>query len=192
MITPCQFFNCWKAACVAQQPTLLNEWERSANYTATILRNHPPGSVIERVAACLGLTSYCEYYSLDAILFKDCDRVTNVPAGQTWVHNIRVAFEHEGHFRSGLFQETSHLLITRAELRVLVTYPEGDADDSVALKMEFKRLAEIIYASGLVDPAFLLITGRRTGPGEYVWTGIEWKGYLYSGGDFIPLSCEHE
>lgn len=195
VITPCQFFECWKAACLAQQTALLSTWEQSKNYTGSILRNHPPGSVIAQVAACLGLTSYCEYYWLDAILFKeagegqDGDRVKNVPPGQTWVHTIRVAFEHEGDFRSGLFQETSHLMIMRAELRVLVTYPERDADDSAFFQSELARLAEIIRATGLPDPAFLLITGRRTHHDGSNWTNIEWKGYLYSGGKFVPLVC---
>ncbi|MBC8883343.1 hypothetical protein H9X57_07600 [Flavobacterium piscinae] len=63
------------------------------------------------------------YYSLDAILYKEEFLVPNIKTNTFWFREIEVAFEHENNFNKNLFQEVSHLLITNSHLKVLVTYP---------------------------------------------------------------------
>lgn len=176
-----EFFTAWQAECSVQRKVLLEAWDSSPDYTAAVLRNYPAGSVVAEVGRRLNLATYCEYYGLDAIFFADRnerndrnDRVHCSPLGQTWVHTIQVAFEHENHFASGLFQEVSHLLITRADLRVLVTYP----DDGEAAELD--RLSQIIKATKLDDPAFLLITGKRDDKQDGIWTNIVWTGRVHT------------
>ena len=178
------FFSAWKAVCVAREGDILNNWETAPNYTALILGDRPD-SIAKQVARALDpmgqLKVYTAgYYALDAIFFTDADVVPCRPDGSTWVQNIRVAFENENFFTSGLFQETSHLLITRADLRVLVTYPENNDVDP-----ELERLSEIIAKSGLVEPAFLFITGQRINNKS----GVEWLAYTYRGGKLVPSTA---
>lgn len=183
------FFTAWQAECSVQRKVLLEAWDSSPDYTAAVLRNYPAGSVVAEVGRRLNLATYCEYYGLDAIFFADRnerndrnDRVHCSPLGQTWVHTIQVAFEHENHFASGLFQEVSHLLITRADLRVLVTYPEAYPEQP-----ELGRLSQIIKAANLGDQTFLLITGRRvTGP-DGNGVEIKWTGRVHQGGSWVEL-----
>lgn len=150
-ISPLMFFDAWKRVCFNRQVELLAAWQYKKPYTNEIF--HVKGAVIEGVAEDIGLDVYSGYYSLDAIFVRKgkCDRVHCSPARQNWFHNIRVAFEHENSFRSGLFQEVSHLLITRADLRVLVTYPEA-----CDLETELKILSQVISESDLAfgDPSF--------------------------------------
>lgn len=175
-ITPERFFTAWCAECAHQKDNLLGSWERTPNYTNAIMRNCPPGSVIEGVATRLGREAYCEYYGLDAVLFQGDDRVYCAPAGETWLQNIDIAFEHENHFRSGVFQEASHLLVTRCNLRVLVTYPEAYDE-----RPELECLKRVIGAAKLPDPGFLLITGRRIDRKiDGTWGDIHWRGQAYT------------
>jgi len=172
-ITPSTFFAAWREACADRQMQLIDVWEKPAHYTAAIL-GRTTDAIVTRVAEKLKLRLYREYYSIDAVFFRDTDRVPNVPEGETWIHSIQVAFEHENFFESGLFQETSHLLITRAELRVLVTYPE-----MFNVALETQRLSEIIRLSGQTGQSFLLITGKRkTSPNGA--TTIDWLGYTFA------------
>lgn len=179
-ITAPTFFNAWKRACEGRKEALLEAWPRAKPYTAQIF--HVEDAVIKGVAEELELDVYSGYYSVDAIFIRKGkgDRVHCAPSNQNWFHNIRIAFEHENSFRSGLFQEVSHLLITRADLRVLVTYPEG-----YDLAAELKNLEQIIKESdlGTADPAFLFIAGKRIESN----TGIEWCAYTYQQGNLEPM-----
>jgi len=178
-----EFFEVWKCVCARRTARLLEVWSLSGKvYTAEIL--DVENAVIQEIAAKLGLKVYCGYYHLDAIFYKEHgDRVHCAPQGQTWVQNIRIAFEHENHFNSGLFTETSHLLITRADLRVLVTYTEEPEETD--LKRELKNLGQIIAESDLsADPAFLFIVGKRIDSQKEV----EWRAFTFENKQLQPLA----
>jgi len=179
-ITAQQFFEAWKKVCESRKPRLLKEWELCPNYTAEIF--DADGAVIQGLAEELKLDAYQSYYSIDAIFVnKTNDRVHCAPKTQNWFQNIRIAFEHENIFRSGLFQEVSHLLITRANLRVLVSYPDNEGD----LESELVKLAQIISDSDLAetDPAFLFIVGERINSN----TNILWQAYIYRDNKLLPM-----
>jgi len=183
IISPSSFFDAWKRVCGRRKRELLEAWPRAKPYTAQIF--HVDDAVIDGVAKELDLDVYSGYYSVDAIFIRKGkgDRVHCAPINQHWFHNIRIAFEHENSFRSGLFQEVSHLLVTRADLRVLVTYPEN-----YNLEAELKVLAQIIAESDLAggDPSFLFIVGRRI-ESEGQYTNIDWQAYTYHSSAFQPL-----
>ena len=178
-ISPDQFFDAWHRVCSRHKEALLAKWKNAGEFTSEIF--YIERSVTAEIAGELGLEFYRNYYSLDAIFFFPSDRVYCAPAGQTWVQNIRIAFEHENFFMSGLFQETSHLLITRADLRVVVSYPDNDKD----LASEKAKLTRILNESDLArgDAAFLLITGRRIKSDA----DIEWQAFTHQENEFRPL-----
>jgi hypothetical protein len=174
------FFEAWKRICERRKPKLLAAWTSCPNYTAEIF--DVEDAVVRELADELKLTVYSNYYSLDAIFIQNqSDRVHCAPPTQNWFQNVRIAFEHENIFRSGLFRETSHLLIIRAELRVLVSYPEDESD----LNAELTNLSTIISNSGLADadPAFLFIIGERIDSN----TDIRWRAYAYQQNRLLPL-----
>src|SRR5437879_6355436 len=116
-----EFFKRWVDACGQRHDVLFQDWPNQRVFTSHILSG--PSPIIKDVADGLELKCYCGYYCLDAVLFKEIDLVPDRPAGTTWLRRVRIAFEHENNFKSGLFQEVSHLLITDCDLRVLVSYP---------------------------------------------------------------------
>ena len=169
-----EFFEYWVDACVQRHDILSRDWFNSPVFTSHVFTE--PNAIIQAIASRLRLRCYCGYYSIDAILFEDGDLVPDIPVGTTWVRRIRVAFEHENDFDSGLFQEVSHLLITDCDLRVVVAYPRNP----VELHRQLQYLHTIIAGTDRADQvaetaAFLFIVGWRDG----VNGTIEWEGYVY-------------
>lgn len=163
------FFRFWKNACQTDSSSLIHNWSCSADYTECI---YP---IVENVAEAFGL-KYChEYYKIDSVFYKEVDLVPGTRPQNTWLRRIRVAFEHENDFFSGLYQEVSHLLITNCDLRVLVTYcPDYDSQ----IDDELGRLHGLI--SGVKgfqeisdNGSFLIVMGWRE---EKV---VEWYGWIY-------------
>lgn len=140
-------------------------------------------SIIKTIADRMQLKSCCEYYEIDAVLFKDPeDRVPDAPAGTTWIRRIRVAFEHENYFNSGLFQEVSHLLVTDCDLRVLVSYPNSKDE----LDQQLDYLCKVISGSDRANQisensSFLLIVEVGRLP------CLEWCGYVFKNGRWQDL-----
>lgn len=163
--SPSDFFTIWKTVFNERKAGLLKTWSSCPDYSSEIF--HVENSVIRGVASKLELEVLYNYYCLDSIFFRSSDRVKVAPTRQNWVQNIRVAFEHENYFGSGLFQEVSHLLITRADLRVLVGYPNNEQE----LQPELNRLSGVIADSDLAEtnPNFLLILGERTAEPDILW-----------------------
>ena len=166
------FFKFWMDACGQRREVLSRDLSNAPLFTAHVLNER--NSIIDVVAAAMNLRCYSGYYSIDAVLFKDPeDLVPNAPPGTTWIRRIRVAFEHENFFNSGLFTEVSHLLITDCDLRVLVSYPESEDD----LDYQLKYLHEIIAGtdrSKQISEAssFLFIV-------DTVGKRLEWQAYVY-------------
>ncbi len=184
-ITPKAFFDAWVKVSEERKAVLLAKWVSYAQYTAEIFDGKD--FFVKAVAGKLdpeprNLDVYCGYYSLDAVFFKEKDRVACAPEGQNWFQNIRIAFEHENDFNDALFQEVSHLMITRADLRVLVSYPGNEAE----LTKQLKCFAEIIGRANFAgaDPAFLFIAGQR----DSSRTNIIWRSYVYDGTAVSPVS----
>lgn len=152
-------------------------WRNPGDFTPYIKGDD--NCVIEEVADKLNLLCYPrDYYSIDTLLYKQEDLVPLLKEGCYWFRDIRVAFEHENNFRSGLYQEVSHLLLTNADLKVLVTYPNEDTTN------ELKYLHEIISGnrqskSISEEENFLLIFGYET--------GFEWDGFVYKQDDWKQI-----
>jgi hypothetical protein len=165
-ITASEFYKVWVDIVSDRKEHLLTIWRNAKAYTQYIKNDE--NSVIREVAKRLNLLCYAhDYYSIDSILYKEEDRVQGLNPNSYWFRNIRVAFEHENNFKSGLYQEASHLLITNCDLRVLVSYP-GDSPDG-----ELKYLHEIVsgnrQAQEISDhESFLIIFGYEK---DFVWEG---------------------
>lgn len=169
-----RFFEAWIETCEERLPELLLHWDSCPFYTATILKD--ANSIIKVVAKKLEFECYCDYYAIDAVLYKREDLVPEIPTSLTWLRRVRIGFEHENDFDSGLFQEVSHLLITDCDLRVLVSY----AGEASCRDGELECLHRLIRGSDrsarvAESASFLFIIGNR----DPQKTKAIWTGYFY-------------
>lgn len=163
------FYNLWLETVNNRKAALLKIWRKTSDFTQYIKGSD--NSVVDEIGKKLGLLTYQQdYYSIDTIFYKPEDLSPKIKPNTYWFRDIRIAFEHENNFNSGLYQEVSHLLITSCDLRVLVTYPQYETDDML------ESLHEIIKGNrnskNISDEEnFLIIFGYET--------GFEWEAYVY-------------
>jgi hypothetical protein len=172
-VTAVKFYNMWLEKAELLKDRIEENWGKRTEVTDLVLRDE--NCLLGCVAAGLGLNSYSrsDYYSIDAVLYKDEDKVPDLPDNNYWLRAIRVAFEHENNFRNGLFQEVAHLLITNCEIRVLTTYPTGyEPADKAELDKMHKLISGVPDAPTISEEeSFLFILGKRD--------GYSWEGYVY-------------
>lgn len=178
------FFENWLSASKIKEQEILAAWSNSADLSSVIM--YEEDSVVDILCRNLNLSHYSEYYSLDKVIYdKSSDLVPNSPTGQTWLRQIKVAFEHENFFNSGLFQELSHLLITTSELKVIVSYPNKAKE----INRELKKLHEIISGVDIKKE----LSAQRSLILIFAWAKentVEWIGLAYNEEDWIILNSE--
>lgn len=175
------FFTHWKSVVSAspQKEKLQKIWRNKSLFTNAIF--HDEDAVLIQLAKRLELECYSEnYYFLDALFYKKEHLVPHLTSNKYWFREISIAFEHENTFNSQLFQEVSHLLLTQAPLRVLVSYPDTDNNEEIQLN----KLHEIIKGRSdeeqiAQDESFLLIFGYEN--------DFSWKGLIYNSEDWKVL-----
>ncbi len=176
-ITSIEFFKHWISTSNELVTDFEAKWNNASDYTYFILND-----VLEIITKKCNLSYYNEYYNIDSVFFKNEDLVPNIPENTTWLKHIRIAFEHENKFNSGLYQEISHLLITQCDIRILVTYPEGSDINS-----ELDRLHDIVFqtklSKDLSDNQSLLIILGKLVDRKTIWTG-----YIYNAKDWTEIS----
>jgi hypothetical protein len=171
------FYDAWLIAISRQE--VMDLWPKFRDFTTLIIHRHD--GIIVQVATELNLTAWNDnYYHIDSVLYNEKeDKVHGCPEWKTYLHHIRVAFEHENTFNDDLYQEISHLLITSCDLRVLVTYPNTSLlEEKLAVFHEMihchphqKQFSE--------QENFLIIFGYRDGP--------RWEGRVYKSDHWIKL-----
>ena len=164
-----EFYNTWIELVNSNKESLLDEWRNSVNFTKKIITDD--NSIICQLANKNNLLCYNrDYYAIDAVLYKNEDLVPDLNQNSIWLRDIKVAFEHENDFNSGLYQEVAHLLITNAELKVLVSYPDYEPDEELAFL--HKVISNTRHSDNLSKHQnFLVIFGYEK--------GYSWEGYLY-------------
>ncbi len=173
-----QFFQAWLDTVQGRKERMLSIWRQAKEFTSHVKGDD--ASIMKEIADKLNLICYhSDYYSLDTVLYKEEDLVPGRPQGSYWFRDIRVAFEHENNFNSGLYQEVSHLLITNCDLKVLVTYPNDDG------QVELEYLHKVIKGNRQSkaisdDESFLIIFGSES--------DFSWDGYVYKADDWKQIS----
>lgn len=165
MVSANRFYLAWLKVITKNISAVSRCWDNSHDYTNLIIKND--NSLIMQISNELNLSCYNgDYYSIDSVLYHERDRINNNPG--TYLRHIVVAFEHENSFSSGLYQEVTHLLITRADLKVLVSYPPNELNKQTnnTIKKELNFLYNIIKDSPHADDIaekedFLIIFGKN-------------------------------
>lgn len=176
-INASSFFNEWLKAVTYRKQEILSIWRKRTDFTYVVKGSE--NSIIFEIAQEFGLLAYeQDYYSIDAILYRPEDLTPKIKPNTFWFRDIRVAFEHENTFNSGIYQELSHLLITNCELKVLVTYP----DDTPIKDLEYLHqiVKETRHSNEISEKEnLLLIFGYEN--------GFEWEGFVYKEDNWIKL-----
>jgi hypothetical protein len=168
-ITSEAFFNAWVQTAKNRESLLKKIWREKTNFTNQVKGSD--SSIMKEIADKLGLLCYHgDYYCIDTVLYKKEDLALGPKAGNYWLRDMRVAFEHENDF-NGVYQEISHLLLTNCDLKVLVTYPNNEFED------EAQYLHEIIEGNRMSkvlsdEESFLIIIGSE---GDLFWEGYVYK-----------------
>jgi hypothetical protein len=171
------FFSSWIDTVENRKEELLKNWRKAKEFTYLIKGSE--NSVVDEIARKLDLLTYPQdYYSIDTIFYKPEDLTPNRRPNTYCLRDMRIAFEHENAFNSGLYQEVSHLLIINCDLRVLVAYPNYEPDEMLS------QLHEIIKGNrNSIENSdkenFLIIFGYHT--------GFAWEGYVYKENDWKKL-----
>lgn len=173
------FFEFWKETINENREAILNNWSNYKNFTNLIKGSD--NSILKQIANKLELQVYeIDYYSLDAIFYKNEDLCPEIKKNTFWFRNIQIAFEHENNFKSGLYQELSHLIVTNSELKILVTYP-NDEDDGYEMLQKFTGIilgnrSEIEFSN---NESILVIYGYKD--------DLQWDGFLYCRSEWIKI-----
>lgn len=173
-----KFFITWCKKIDSRIEALKTVWGDSKAYTKAII--HDDKSILMDVSDALNYKCYnADYYYIDAVLFKPEDLVLEYPKAY-YLTDLRIAFEHENDFTSGLFQEVCHLLQVNCDLKVLVTYPPSEAGE----KAELEYLHKIIKKSRnevkvSEKNSFLMIMGHND--------LTTWKGFIYKSGGWQKI-----
>lgn len=171
------FYKAWLKIVNKREDELRQVWRKNKLYTKCIIGNE--NSIIKEVANELNLLSYeNNYYSIDTVLYKPEDLTPEINKDTFWFRDLRVAFEHENNFSSGLYQEVSHLLITNCDLKVLVTYPNKE------IEIELEYLHKVISGnrnSNIIskEKSFLMIFGYEN--------EFKWEGWIYEEENWIEI-----
>lgn len=165
-----KFYIAWCSKVELRQQELLNTWSNSKAYTKAII--HSDDSILMDVSKALGLKCYnADYYYIDAVFFQSEDLVADYPKAY-YLTDIRIAFEHENVFNSGLFQEVCHLLQINCDLKVLVAYPPNEVDEKAELDYLHKIISKSRSKNSLSEnKSFLVIMGHND--------LSKWKGWIY-------------
>ncbi|MDQ7960393.1 MULTISPECIES: hypothetical protein [Flavobacterium] len=155
------FYVAWEESVKKCKKLLSDNWRKNPVYTSHIFSEN---GILDLVAQKLGLLYYSNYYFIDAVFYKPEDVIKE---NEFWFRDIRIAFEHENNFRSGLYKEVSHLLTTNADLKVLVSYPNGEIND--VLDYLHSIISKSRQAKAISDnKSFLLILGYEK---KFCWEG---------------------
>ena len=173
------FYSSWCQKTKSRMGELKSTWNQAKEFTKLII--HSDSSILMDISEDLGLKCYnADYYYIDAVFFKPEDLVPEYPNAY-YLTDIRIAFEHENDFSSGLFQEVCHLLQVNCDLKVLVAYPP-DCDVETA---QLKYLHTIIHKSRCEkeiaeSESFLVIMGHDN--------LNEWKAWIYKSHSWVQIA----
>ncbi len=172
LITSKKFYKSWIKSVQNRKNELGKIWSNYKKFTHKITGWE--NSVVQDIANDLNLLCFSDnYYSIDCVFYKTEDLVNPNKKNKFHLKDIRVAFEHENNFSSGLFQEVSHLLLINCDLKVLVSYPKSH----LRSRKELKILHNLIKSSRQSEKIndlnnFLIILNYED---TLVWEGLIFK-----------------
>jgi len=158
-----KFAISWEKICSDERDALLKIWDNKSEYTSKILYGND--SIVKKIAKDFSLECYSEcragYYGIDAVFYEEKYKIENFSG--VWLRKIKISLEHEND-SSYLFQETSRLLTSNAELKVLISYTNLENN-----KSKNKLLCDLAKYLEETEDNILLILGHKNKNDGFVW-----------------------
>lgn len=173
-----KFYRSWVNVTETMKSELLHVSDSNKEFTKLII--HDNNSVLVKIGEQLKYKCYnADYYYTDAVYYKEEDVISEYPESY-YLTKIRIAFEHENYFNSGLYQEVCHLLQINCELRVLVSYPPNIECENSELQSVHKIISQSADAEIISSHCnFLVIMGYMN--------PYRWNGWIFKNSNWIKL-----
>ena len=168
IVTPQEFIDVFQGV-IDGEPGIASSWDNPPEYTALLLKQD--GAVLKRVAEKLGLSYWPELMNIDACFYQ----------GAREPFLVSIAIEHENLVYTS-FREANKLALLAIPLKVLITYPLQQRQDSEFLK-EYDNIVTACAATarGSTPGHFLVILASREGD------VISWRYFQWSDDGFARL-----
>ena len=178
IVDPWEFKEHLDAILMGKNACLVNLWDDNPGSTKEWEKD---GGVYHQIAKALGLQYWADYWHLDAVLFKDSDKLLSYRPYSNYATFLSVAMEHENDFTTSR-EEMNKLSIFNASLKVLVTYPYSRADGRKLLDDYAKQVKSADVFGDFEDKRRqMVIFGRKKND------TIRWEYYLFKGEQFVSM-----
>lgn len=169
MITAKEFYQTWCDTIRHRNDEVKQNWSNT-KLTSLVIKNE--NSIVVDISERLGLLCFNgDFHNIDSVFYREEDLIQEYSPG-CYLTDIRIAFEHENDFYSGLFQEVSHLLLINCDLKVVVSYPRSEKAEFSMLENLHSIISSSRISQHLADTdGFLFIMGHEK--------ANLWKGWVY-------------
>lgn len=177
IITPDRFKAAFDQIVVGYENQIIKYRFNDREYTKLML-NYENG-VLRSIANNFDLRYYNEYWTLDAIMYKENDWVY-FPKEANYATNLSIAIEHENHGERSN-EEMNKLSLFNAPLKVLITYPPSfEADGLLSMYSDMLKRADIF--NDFSDKRRQMVIF-----GNFDDEGVMWRHYVYKNGEFVKF-----
>lgn len=178
VVDPRTFREAFTPVLSSHESLLREAWPRGGEFTKVWTSRD---GILEKLGKRLELECHPEYWTIDAVFYKQAD-TRNFPVGPArYAEAIAIALEHEN-ISTSAHEELNKLSIIDAPLKVLVTYADpGDYADEL-----LSRFADILVRA---DTFGDFATRRRHVVlfGSMDGSDVKWRYYIFTGHAFSPL-----
>lgn len=175
---PGEFFLAFLRVTSARKDQLLTTWPDNRSHTTAMCNE-----ILPAVGEALGLFHSAEYYGLDAVFFREQDRLNFIHPDDRYAKYLSAAIEHENDYATSAV-EMNKLQLFNTPLSVLITYPETPAKGARLLE----KYAGIVQAADVLGNA----STQRRQLVIFGYKGPKWEPFVYHGGRFAFLDVAME
>ena len=177
-ISPNEFKNAFSNEVIDKEKQLLSEWSNWKKYTYLMLGTKREPGILSEVAKKLGLNYFKDYWTLDAIFYKEKD-IVNFDKKFTFAKYLAVVIEHENAIETS-FEEINKLTIFNSPLKVLITYPVKDINNYLTKYSEIVSNGDVFNDISNLRRQMVIFGTKNQ-------DSIKWGFYIYRNGNFEDL-----
>ena len=176
IVEPREFKRAFQTVVDNLAAPLFEKWDMLDPFT-----NIWKDEIYSQIADELSLQSWIEYWYVDAVFFRDSEKMLPEPPDSNYATFLSVAMEHENKPKESHI-EMNKLSIYNASLKVLVTYPYSRTDGDALLNDYTKQVKSADVFGDFVDKRRqMAIFGYKEND------KVCWEYYLFDGEQFVSM-----
>ena len=177
IITPDRFKAAFDQIVAGYENQIIKYRFNDRDFTKLML-NYENG-VLHSIANSFNLLYYNEYWTLDAIMYKENER-DHFPGVAHYATNLSIAIEHENEGERSN-EEMNKLSLFNAPLKVLITYPPThEVEGLLNMYSDISKKADVF--NDFTDKRRQMVIF-----GNFDDKGVLWRHYIYKDGEFVPI-----